>query len=262
MAICFAGVISQVISTLAPTVKPSTLTRAFFSLFFHRFPASLYSTAWRRLGGWSVLCGPRAGTRKPSRRAPLKTRRGMIEDERDRWRRGERRVKAATEKAIRNNEDEMGCRALPTFSAALLLGQSLLGSRRNSRYVRIFGLDASVSHPLTAPRLIHPIETILHLTRRCPIKTLANIVETNFHVNTVFVLLIYCTVRGYRRRYWNGFLGTDFGTNISLCSTVFYFLGIFRKNTLFFAPPIFPSFFKGNMETCGPPRGMSFSSFG
>lgn len=47
-------------------------------------------------------------------------------------------MKAATEEAIRNNEDEMGCRSISTLAAALLVGQSVLGSRRNPRYVPIF----------------------------------------------------------------------------------------------------------------------------
>lgn len=69
----------------------------------------------------------------------------MMRTEDERWRRGGRRVKAATaEESIRNNEDEMGCRALSTLAAALLVGQSVLGSRRNARYVRIFPLSFSL----------------------------------------------------------------------------------------------------------------------
>ena len=101
----------------------------------------------------------------------------------------------------------MGCRALPTFVAALLLGQSLLGSRRNSRYVteanfRTLSVSLSLCLSLSLSlcplsptlrrlaRLIHPIEAILHLTRRAlsDEKAWRGIVGTNFHASTVFFL--------------------------------------------------------------------------
>lgn len=117
---------SQVISTLADLARP----RHELLFFRSRLPLSLRRGSQRVSTPSSPL----------ERSIHVVRARGMtMEDGRgDRWRRGEGRVKAATEEAIRNNEDEMGCRSISTLAAALLVGQSLLGSRRNPRYVPIF----------------------------------------------------------------------------------------------------------------------------
>ena len=117
VAICLPGVLSgQVISTLAK--RPSAETELLFLLLLHLSPP-----------GEEGVFSP-----SPSRGV----RAGDDDGGRARWPVKEGRVKAATVQAIRNNEDEMGCRSISTLAAALLVGQSVLGSRRNARYVRIF----------------------------------------------------------------------------------------------------------------------------